>query len=73
MATKLRRALSPVRLARRLWPPLLFLALLVAFWKLALAAEWVSESILPQPEDIAVSFYELTKSDFVWDDAAATL
>jgi NitT/TauT family transport system permease protein len=73
MATRLRRALSPVRLARRLWPPLLFLVLLVAFWKLALAAEWVSESILPQPEDIAVSFYELAKSDFVWDDAAATL
>jgi NitT/TauT family transport system permease protein len=73
MGTKLRHALSPTRLARRLWPPLLFLLLLIAVWKLALALEWVSESILPQPEDIAVSFWELIGSDFVWDDAAATL
>jgi NitT/TauT family transport system permease protein len=73
MGTKLRHALSPTRLARRLWPPLLFLLLLIAVWKLALALGWVSESILPQPEDIAVSFWELIGSDFVWDDAAATL
>jgi NitT/TauT family transport system permease protein len=71
--TKVRRALSPARLARRLWPPLLFLVLIILVWKLALAAGWVSESILPQPEDIAVSFWELIQSDFVWDDAAATL
>jgi NitT/TauT family transport system permease protein len=73
MRSRLARGLSPVRVARRLWPPLLFLALLVGVWKLALAAGWISESILPQPEDIAVSFYELVQSDFVWDDAAATL
>ena len=73
MGTRLRTALSPRRLVRRLWPPLLFLVLIVLVWKLALAADWVSESILPQPEDIAVSFWELTRSDFVWDDAAATL
>jgi NitT/TauT family transport system permease protein len=73
MRTKVRRALSPSRLARRLWPPLLFLVLIILVWKLALAVEWVSESILPQPEDIAVSFWELIQSDFVWDDAAATL
>jgi NitT/TauT family transport system permease protein len=72
MRTRLRTALSPRRLVRRLWPPLLFLVLIVLVWKLALAADWVSESILPQPEDIAVSFWELIRSDFVWDDAAAT-
>ena len=70
---RVRHALSPARLARRLWPPLLFLVLIVLVWKLALAVGWVSESILPQPEDIAVSFWELIQSDFVWDDAAATL
>jgi NitT/TauT family transport system permease protein len=73
MTTKLRRALSPSRLVRRAWPPLLFLVLIILVWKLALAVGWVSESILPQPEDIAVSFWELIQSDFVWDDAAATL
>ncbi len=73
MRTRVLHALSPVRLARRLWPPLLFLAILIGLWKLALALEYVSESILPQPEDIAVSFYELAGSEFVWDDAAATL
>jgi NitT/TauT family transport system permease protein len=65
--------LSPTRVAKRLWPPLLFLVLIILLWKLALAVNWVSESILPQPEDIAVSFWELIQSDFVWDDAAATL
>ncbi len=70
---RIRHALSPARLARRLWPPLLFLVLIILVWKLALAVGWVSESILPQPEDIAVSFWELIQSDFVWDDAAATL
>jgi NitT/TauT family transport system permease protein len=73
MRARLLRALSPTRMARRLWPPLLFLGILIVLWKLALAAGWVAESILPQPEDIAVSFYELVRSDFVWDDAAATL
>jgi NitT/TauT family transport system permease protein len=73
MRTKVRRALSPSRLVRRAWPPLLFLVLIILVWKLALAVGWVSESILPQPEDIAVSFWELIQSDFVWDDAAATL
>jgi NitT/TauT family transport system permease protein len=72
-ARKIAQALSPKNVARRLWPPLLFLALLIGVWKLALAWEWVSESILPQPEDIATSFWELIRSDFVWDDAAATL
>src|ERR687893_178944 len=71
--TKVRHALSPSRLARRLWPPFLFLVLIILVWKLALAVGWGSESILPQPEDIAVSFWELIQSDFVWDDAAATL
>jgi NitT/TauT family transport system permease protein len=73
MRTRVRRALSPSRLVRRAWPPLLFLVLIILVWKLALAVGWVSESILPQPEDIAVSFWELIQSDFVWDDAAATL
>lgn len=67
-------ALSPKRLGRRFWPPLLFLALLIGLWELALAVEYVSESILPHPKDIVVSFYELViEESFIWDDAAATL
>jgi NitT/TauT family transport system permease protein len=73
MARKVLHALSPRRLARRLWPPLLFLAILVGLWELALAVEYVSESILPHPKDIVVSFWELIRSDFVWDDIGATL
>lgn len=73
MARRFLHALSPRRLARRLWPPLLFLAILIGLWELALAVDYVSESILPHPKDIVVSFYELVRSDFVWDDVAATL
>src|SRR5918999_656493 len=73
MRAKVLRALSPKRLARRLWPPLVFLAILVGLWELALAVEYVSESILPHPKDIVVSFWELIGSDFVWDDIGATL
>jgi NitT/TauT family transport system permease protein len=73
MARRFLHALSPRRLARRLWPPLLFLAILLGLWELALAVDYVSESILPHPKDIVVSFYELVRSDFVWDDVAATL
>jgi NitT/TauT family transport system permease protein len=72
MARKVLHALSPTRLARRLWPPLLFLAILVGLWELALAVEYVSESILPHPKDIVVSFWELAGSSFVWDDVGAT-
>jgi NitT/TauT family transport system permease protein len=50
-----------------------FLAILIGIWELALAVDYVSESILPHPKDIVVSFYELIGSEFVWDDIAATL
>ncbi|HEX6583415.1 MAG TPA: ABC transporter permease subunit, partial [Thermoleophilaceae bacterium] len=73
MGHKLARALSPARLARRLWPPLVFLVLLIALWEFALAVEYVDETILPHPKDIVVSFWELIRSDFVWDDIGATL
>ena len=73
MRAKVLHALSPKRLARRLWPPLVFLAILVGLWELALAVDYVSESILPHPKDIVVSFWELIRSDFVWDDIGATL
>jgi NitT/TauT family transport system permease protein len=73
LTRKVLHALSPRRLARRLWPPLLFLAIIIAVWELALATDYVSESILPHPKDIVVSFWELIRSDFVWDDIAATL
>jgi hypothetical protein len=39
MRGKVLRALSPARLARRLWPPLVFLAILVGLWELALAVD----------------------------------
>jgi NitT/TauT family transport system permease protein len=67
------RVLSPRRLATALWPPLVFLVGLVALWKLALAQEWVTDIIIPHPEDIVVSFVDLLGSDIVWDDIAATL
>jgi NitT/TauT family transport system permease protein len=74
VSAKVAHALSPSRLARRLWPPLLFLVLLVGLWELALAVDYVSESILPHPKDIVVSFYELViEESFIWDDVAATL
>ena len=73
MAHKVIYAFSPRRLGKRLWPPLLFLALLVGLWYLALELEWVSESILPKPNEIVVSFAELITSSFVWDDIGATL
>jgi NitT/TauT family transport system permease protein len=63
----------PLRVIRRLWPPLLFLVILLAVWELALALEWVAETILPHPKDIFVSFFDLLLSDIVWDDIAATL
>jgi NitT/TauT family transport system permease protein len=63
----------PRRVFNRLWPPLLFLVILLAFWELALALEWVTETILPHPKDIFVSFFDLLLSDIVWDDIAATL
>src|SRR5919106_2498687 len=65
--------LSPIRIAKALWPPLLFLALLLGFWELALALDWVAETILPHPLDIAKSFGDLITSSFVWDDIGATL
>jgi NitT/TauT family transport system permease protein len=74
MSARVAHALSPSRLARRLWPPLLFLVLIVGLWELALAVEYVSESILPHPKDIVVSFYQLViEESFIWDDVAATL
>ena len=73
MAHRLRYGFSPARIARRLWPPLLFLAILIGLWELALAVDYVSERILPHPKDIVVSFWELIRSDFVWDDIGATL
>jgi NitT/TauT family transport system permease protein len=73
MDRKPRSAFNPLRVAQRLWPPLVFLVILIALWELALAVDYVSETILPHPKDIAVSFFELITSGFVWDDIAATL
>ena len=73
MTAKVLRALSPKRLARRLWPPLVFLLLIFALWELALAVDYVDETILPHAKDIVVSFWELIRSEFVWDDIGATL
>lgn len=54
-------------------PPLIFLALLVLVWKVALWEGWVSDRVLPYPEDIVSSFVDLSKTDIWWDDVAATL
>ena len=50
MKAKVLHALSPKRLARRLWPPLVFLAILVGLWELALAVDYVSETHPAAPE-----------------------
>jgi NitT/TauT family transport system permease protein len=65
--------LAPRRVGNALWPPLVFLVALIAVWKLALAEDWVADIILPHPEDIVVSFFELLESGIVWDDIGATL
>jgi NitT/TauT family transport system permease protein len=54
--------------------PLVFLGLLVLAWKLALWEDWVADNIIPHPEDVVTSFFELLFGDVgVWDDIAATL
>jgi NitT/TauT family transport system permease protein len=65
--------LAPRRVFEVVGAPLLFLALLVVLWKIALAQEWVSERVLPQPEDIVASFVDLSLEGIWWDDVAATL
>ena len=55
--------------------PLVFLAFLILLWKVALWEEWVADNIVPHPEDVVTSFFELLFSGEVgvWDDIAATL
>ncbi len=54
-------------------PPLIFLVFLVTLWKVALWNEWVSDFVIPHPEDVIYSFFDLVFSDIIWDDTAATL
>lgn len=63
----------PRRILDEVVPPLVFLVFLVLLWKLALWNDWVSDTIIPHPEDVVVSFVELVFSDIIWDDTAATL
>jgi NitT/TauT family transport system permease protein len=65
--------LAPRRVLEVVGAPLLFLALLIGLWKLALAEEWVSTRVLPYPEDIVSSFVDLSLEGIWWDDIAATL
>ncbi len=55
--------------------PLVLLAFLILFWKVALWEEWVADNIVPHPEDVVTSFFELlfTGEVGVWDDIGATL
>ena len=73
MGRKVASALSPRRLASAVAAPLAFLVGLIVVWKIALSLEWISETILPPPDEIAISFVELTLSGIVWDDIAATM
>jgi len=68
-----RLASAPRRVHEAVTPPLIFLVILVVFWKIALWNDWVSDTVLPHPEDIVVSFVDLVFSDIIWDDTAATL
>ena len=61
------------RIHQAVTPPLVFLVFLVLLWKLALWNEWVSDTIIPHPEDVIYSFVDLVFSDIIWDDTAATL
>lgn len=68
------KALStPRRIHQAVTPPLIFLVFLVLLWKVALWNEWVTDTVIPHPEDVVVSFFELVFSDIIWDDTAATL
>ena len=61
-ASRLGSALRPRRLFDLVAAPLLFLALIVAVWKLALAQEWVGAGrgpTLPVPPDDFEQFGEL--------------
>lgn len=71
MATS--RTSAARRIHESVTPPLIFLVFLVAIWKLALWNEWISDTVIPHPEDVVVSFFELVFSDIIWDDTAATL
>jgi NitT/TauT family transport system permease protein len=71
MALKLRS--TPRRIHEAVTPPLIFLVFLVLFWKLALWNDWVSDTVIPHPEDVVTSFVDLVFSDIIWDDTAATL
>src|SRR5688572_24590406 len=71
MASRLGSA--PRRIHQAVTPPLVFLVLLVLLWKIALWNEWVSDTIIPHPEDVVASFVDLVFSDLIWDDTAATL
>lgn len=73
MASRVSSALNPRRALELVGAPLLFLAFLVALWKLALWEEWISTRFLPHPEDVVTSFVDLSLSDIWWDDVAATL
>jgi len=57
----------------RVAAPLAFLAFIVALWKVALWEEWMSNTVLPHPEDVVTSLVDLTFSDIIWDDVGATL
>ena len=70
---RLSSTFTPRRTFDAVGAPLLFLALLVLLWKIALWEEWVSTRVLPHPEDIVTSFVDLSLSDIWWDDVAATL
>ena len=61
------------RIHEAVTPPLIFLVFLVLLWKVALWNEWVSDTVLPHPEDVVFSFVDLVFSDIIWDDTAATL
>jgi NitT/TauT family transport system permease protein len=73
VASRVASVVTPRRAFDAVAAPLLFLGLIVVFWKIALWEEWVSTRVLPHPEDIVTSFVDLSFSDIWWDDVAATL
>jgi len=66
--------IEPRKLRDNVGAPLVFLAFFVLLWKIALWEGWVEDNIIPHPEDVVTSFFDLLFGDVgVWDDIGATL
>jgi NitT/TauT family transport system permease protein len=59
-------------LSMKLIPPTVMFLAIIGLWELAVSGGWVSKFILPPPDEVAVSFYELLVHENLWSDIWAT-